>query len=140
MNKFKYIPFSIEHIAEEMTEYFQEVDSPLPYNNLPDGEYLIRGNKREHRKKYWKVDNRWFLTEDVVKDNGHYYCDSTIYGLFPMLPHREYVKLKEVGFKRLNKTWQRHVHGYFHWLELREITLGIRKSRLAFDKQFNAEE
>lgn len=36
-------------------------ENPTTYINLPDGYYLIRGNKRGHCTIYYKVNDKWFL-------------------------------------------------------------------------------
>lgn len=118
-------------------EDFKKVINPLPYYNLPDGEYLIRGSIKEHRKIYWKYKDNWYLIEDVRKDNGHYYCDSTTYMLFPILSEKEWINIRNVGWKRLNKVWQRHLFGYIHWKELHELKFETRLSIHKFHKEFN---
>jgi len=109
---------------------FNRVENPLPYNNLPDGEYQIRGNKKEHSKYYWVKNNKWFLTEDKTKDNGHYMCESTTYILFPSLPEQKYQKLQDV-YDCLSPVWKRYVYGYFFWKELREMS---RKNHYRIEK------
>ncbi len=138
--KFSTHQLSVDFLIDEMNDWkddFTKTDCPLPYNNLPDGEYMIRGNKKATRKKYWKLKGEWFLIEDVKKDNGHYSCDSTEYNLFPSLPKKEWDKIIAAGRKRLNPLWQRHLYGYLHWCELRELTRGVKKSFLKYDKEIN---
>lgn len=113
---------------------YEKTKNPLPYKNLPNGYYLIRGNKKEHRKKYLKQGNNWYLLDDVTKDNGQYYCDSNTYNLFPSLPEKEWLKIKNVGFKRLNKVWQRHLYGYLLWCDLRNLSKEIKLDWLKFEK------
>ena len=128
--KFKFVPIDREYDNWEL-EHFEIVDCPLSFNReYPQGEYMIRGDKPQHRKTYWKIKNVWYLTNTVTRDNGHYYCDSTHYNLFPQLPEREWIKIKQVGWRRLNKIWQRHLAGYEHWIELRRLVLNVRKSFL----------
>ena len=119
VTKFKYLPHGlpIEFLEEE--EMGKKVKCPLPYKNLPNGEYLIRGAKKEHRKIYYKINKKWYLIEDVTKDNGHNTVDSTKYGLFPSLPEKEWVTIEAAGYARLNKLWQRHLGAYKHWCDLR---------------------
>ena len=129
--KFKYISF--ETLFEEWElEHFKIVDCPLPYNDLPDGEYLIRGNKRSHRKKYWKFKDKWYLVNDVTKDNGHYDCDSAEYMLFPMLSEKEWQKIKGVPYKVLSPLWKRHIAGYTHWMQCRKLVRGIKLDYIKF--------
>ena len=47
MIKFKFIHRDFWGDEETLREDFKTVDVPLPYKNLPDGEYLIRGNKKK---------------------------------------------------------------------------------------------
>jgi hypothetical protein len=113
---------------EELLEDFIEVENPLPYNNLPNGTYHIRGNKKDHAKYYFVKDNRWFLTEDKTRDNGHYMCEATTYNLFPSLPEKRYQNLQTV-YKCLSPVWKRYVYGYFFWKELRELRRNMKYKR-----------
>lgn len=125
MVKFKFLNFSIpiEYID---TDDFLEVENPIGLDNLPDGEYMVRGDKKGQRKEYWHLNNGWFLVANVLRDNGHYYCDSTKYLLFPSLPEKDWEHVEKVGWKRLNKEWQRHLQAYHHWLDLRKITRDMK--------------
>jgi len=131
-NKHKYPRFKFIHrplvnvlSIDDLRDDFIEVDNPLPYNNLPNGEYQIRGNKKNHAKYYYVKDNHWFLTEDKIKDNGHYMTESATYQLFKPLSDKEYLNLKKC-YKFLNKHWRRNVLGYFFWKELRETKRNSR--------------
>ena len=95
-NKLKYISFTHEWSHNELIEDFEIVKNPINYNNLPNGEYMIRGNKKGMRKNYWVKDNIWYLTSNVKKDNGHFMTDSTTYMLFPIIKHSEYLELKNI--------------------------------------------
>ena len=128
--KFKYIPFRVRYEGIDLMGDFKTVAPPLPYKNLPEGEYLIRGNKKSHRRKYWLYNNVWFLVEDETKDRGQYYCDSCEYMLFSSLSEKEWKNIENVGVTRLNKLWQRHLYGYKHWKNLREISRDIKKDFL----------
>ena len=134
MIKFKFIHRDFWGDEETLREDFKTVDVPLPYKNLPDGEYLIRGNKKNHRKKYYKVADTWFIVQDRTTDNGQYDCDSTEYELFPSLPQKEWDKIEQAGYKRLNKVWKRHLAGYLFWLRLREIRRNVHLSYLQYNK------
>jgi hypothetical protein len=128
--KFKFISREFwNDVVEE--ECYTKVDPPLPYKNLPDGDYMIRGDKKSHRKVYWKINDTWYLIDDVIKDNGHYMCDSFEYNLFPSLSEKEWNKIEAVGYKRLNPIWQRHLMGYRLWCDIRkqnrEISLMFMK-------------
>ena len=126
MKKFKFYPQDIYSI-DEMKEDFQIVECPLLYNlkKYPSGVYTIRGDKRNHRKTYWVVENIWFLVSSEEKDNGRSYCDYATYRLFPVLPHREYLKLRTVQ-ERLSPLWKKNTSGYFFWLQLREIERSVK--------------
>ena len=122
--KFKYLAFEMDEAFIEycmVDEKRQRVSCPLPFTNLPSGEYVIRGANKGQRKEYWHLKGKWYLIADVQKDNGHFICDSARYQLFPSLSKNEWAKIKFVGFKKLNKLWQRHLAGYIHWQNLRDI-------------------
>jgi hypothetical protein len=127
--KLKYLAFSVEYSHHDLLEDFDLVDNPTEYSNLPDGEYLIRGNKKGHRKEYWVKDNIWYLVDDVKKDNGHFYVDSCKYKLFPMLKHCEYEELYK-HINKLSNIWIRNTLGYFCWLELRASSRELQKTTI----------
>ncbi len=133
--KFKYISFEITHSIEDLKEDFKLCENPLPHNNLPDGEYMIRGNKKSHRTKYWVVNNNWFLVNSSTKDNGHFYCDANVYQLFPNKSQKEWENLKKIPFKCLSKYWQRALIGYINYQDCRKLRRGIIKDFLKFDKE-----
>ena len=132
MCKFKYIPREFYYHEYDELQYLNKVCCPIISNreNYPDGEYLIRGNKKSHRKKYYCVNNQWYLVEDVKKDNGHYNCDSYVYMLFPMSKHSEYLELRK-HYDKLTPFWKRSVNGYFGWLEITKLR---RNTKLSFIK------
>ena len=111
-------------------EDFNEVECPLPYRNLPDGQYLIRGTEKGHRREYWKLEDRWFLIDDVKKDNGHKICDIAIYQIFPNLTEREWENISKVGWKKLKKCWAEYYIGYSYWKQFRETRRRSRMSRI----------
>jgi hypothetical protein len=133
--KFKFINKQFLEFTD--LENYPLVENPLPYKNLPDGEYLIRGTVKAQRKVYWKFGTKWYLIEDVLKDNGHYYCDSTQYMLFPILSEKEWVNIRKVGWKKLNKVWQRHLFGYLHWKELCHLRRDTKLAMFRFDKIYD---
>lgn len=133
--KFKFINFHHEYEIEELEEDFKEVPSPLPYLNLPNGEYLIRGSHKGHRKEYWKSGEYWFLVSHSEKDNGHYMCDATTYALYPQKPESFWKKLSEVHWKCLSKYWRRALYGYQFHMELREQSRNIMKSCYRWEKE-----
>lgn len=132
--KFKFISSEFEWETKWLDEEFKRIANPLPYNNLPDGEYIIRGSRKGQRKVYWKNKDIWYFVEDVKKDNGHYYTDSTRYMLFPMLSEKEWNTIQSVGWKKLNLNWQRHLYGYFHWKELLKLRFETKLSMYKWDK------
>jgi hypothetical protein len=128
--KFKYLPFRYAPDIEDLKEQFTIVNNPLGIN-CKDGEYLIRGNKKFHSKKYWVIDNVWFLVHTNTKDNGLYECIAGDYHLFPSLSEKEWEVLnKPLVFKKLSPYWKRAVYGRNHWMNLREISREIKKSFL----------
>lgn len=135
--KFKFINGEFNHWTFKDLECFKTCLNPLPYDNLPDGEYLIRGPIKGHRKEYWKYNNTWYLINTVIKDNGNYYCDSTKYMLFPMLSEKEWFFIQNVGWEKLNKLWQRHLQGYLNWKAIRKLTFDMRLDFYKFEKEYN---
>ena len=129
--KFKYVTHNRDFEDWEL-EDFVVVDSPLSYKNLPDGEYLIRGNKKEHRKEYYKYKDKWYLIHESTKDNGHFTCDATEYMLFPMLPEKEWELLNKIPYNRLNKLWQRWRSAHQHWLDLIKIRRDVKLSFIKY--------
>lgn len=137
MIKFKFQNKNSVCEFDEDDLYFHQItDSPLPYNNLPEGEYMIRGNKKGQRKKYHKVKDKWYLIENVIKDNGHYYSDSSTYMLFPILSEKEWDNIKKVDWKRLNKLWQRHYFGYTNWKYILNLIKEMKLDMYKFDKNY----
>lgn len=135
--KFKFLNFQNQLTKEDLLEDFKEVSAPLPYKNLPDGEYLIRGDKAQHRKTYWKSGDCWVLVSESTKDNGHFMCDATSYKLYPQLSEKEWKALSEVPFKCLNKYWQRALYGYMFEMDLRKMSRSKAKDFLNFEKETN---
>ena len=126
--KFKYI-FREFYDSEDLDEDFEKVECPILNIKrvLPNGEYLIRGNKKSHATEYYLYNNQWYLVDQRTKDNGHYHCDSSTYQLFPVLPNKEYERMSTVGWRKLNPLWQRHLFGYEQWMKLRELSRDIHK-------------
>lgn len=135
--KFKFInsPYERDLLMIE-ADNLEEVPNPLPYSNLPNGEYMIRGNKKGHRKEYWKIEGKWFLISSVEKDNGHYMCDATEYALYPQKPESFWKSLKSVHWKCLSKYWRRALYGYTFHMELRESSRRMAKDWIKWEKEF----
>lgn len=139
--KFKFINFSYPYeLLMIEDDGWPEVPCPLPYSNLPDGEYMIRGNQKEHRKNYWKVEGVWFLTSESTKDNGHYLCDAERYALYPQKPESFWKKLDEVPWKCLTKYWQRALYGYQFNMDLRKSSRRNRKDWMHLFDDLDLEE
>ncbi len=128
-NKIKYLNFTVNWQHSHLLDDYLIVDNPTIWNNLPDGEYLIRGNKKDHSTEYWVKDNIWYLVSITTKDNGHYYCNAGIYQLFPILPEKEWEQLNKVASK-LSSYWKRSVAGRNHYMDIRQMTRSIKKSIL----------
>jgi hypothetical protein len=133
--KFKFLNFQYHFTQEELLEDFMEVECPLPYSNLPDGEYLIRGDKAEHRKKYWKSGDCWVIVDESTRDNGHFMCEAATYKLYPQLSEKEWAALSAVPFKCLSRYWQRALYGYGFDMELRDMGRKMAKDFLKLDKE-----
>lgn len=130
-NKIKYSKIYYYDIDEL---YGREVSSPFPNNKLPDGEYIVRGNKKNHYKKYWVIKGIWYLLTETTYDNGQSWCFSAIYNLFPSLPKKEWDKLNSINIKYFNKIWQHYIRGYNFWCELRETSRYIHKNSIKISK------
>lgn len=133
--KFKFINFRNEFTEEDLLEDFNKVEAPLPYKNLPNGEYLIRGDKAEHRRMYWKSGDCWVIVSESTRDNGHFMCDASTYKLYPQLSEKEWEALSAVPFKCLNRYWQRALCGYRFDMELRDLGRKMAKDFLKYDKE-----
>lgn len=130
-NKLKYISRSFDQF--DLEDDFEIVDNPTKWNNLPDGEYLIRGDKKDHSIEYYVKDNIWYLVDNKTKDNGHYMCAASTYQLYPNLSEKEWAILSHpLVWNKLNKYWQRAVYGYKFSMELRNMTRDIKKSMLKY--------
>lgn len=126
--KFKYLKFSRFYFDEEFDD-FELVDNPFPYNNLPDGEYMVRGDKKHHRKEYWKFKNKWYLVDDVKKDNGHFIVDLVNYDLLPRLSEKEWDLVKRIGFEKLKPIWKYYYWAYLHRSDMKRMRWEMKKFR-----------
>ncbi|MGV8961867.1 MAG: hypothetical protein ACOH2V_00555 [Candidatus Saccharimonadaceae bacterium] len=134
-DRFKYINFSHEYSHEELREDFIVVINPTKYSKLPNGEYEIRGTKKEHSNTYWVSDNIWYLVEEKTRDNGHYIVDAAKYLLFPPLSEKEWKIMNQIPYNRLKKYWQRAREGYNTYMSLRKLTRSITLSWLTWQKE-----
>ena len=134
MDKVRFKFISRDFNLYDLENEFVSVENPLNYKNLPDGEYLIRGDKKSHSKKYYVKNNKWYLVENKTKDNGHYFTNAAIYQLFPQKPESFWKVLNAIPYKCLSKYWQRARFGYNFYMELRKIGRDSNKFRLYLTK------
>jgi len=130
MVKFKFVNKEFYDDFKEDYDSFKIVENPIGYDNLPEGEYLIRGNKKSHAKKYWHCFDVWYLIENRTVDNGHFICDCTEYKLYPQMSEKQWDVLSHVPYKCLSPVWRRYLSGYQFGMELRELTRNIKKDFL----------
>lgn len=128
-NKLKFLVAPMWWNHEDLANDFNVVENPTIYPNVPDGEYLIRGNKKDHSTEYWVFENVWYLTSETTVDKGHSYCIAGTYRLFPDLSNTQWEALYKT-YNYLKPYWQRRLLGYKHWLELREMYRNGRKFRI----------
>lgn len=126
--KFKYLKHCRFYFDDEF-EDFQIVENPLPYKNLPDGEYVIRGTQKNHRTEYWKFKNIWYLVRNITTDDGYKSVDCVKYKLIPNLRECDWENMKNVGLKKLKPIWQLYYQAYLHELELKKTLINISKFR-----------
>lgn len=137
MSKIKFLPRDMSIYGDILKEDFKLVDNPIPnlIEKVNDGEVYIRGNKKEHFKEYWVQNGNWYLVEDCTKFNGHEMTNITTFNLFPMLPHKEYITLKDpVVYSKLSYRWRLYVRGYFFWRELLNLKRNSRKMVMKLKK------
>lgn len=132
-NKLKFLNFDYDISIKSIASKYPIAENPTKYVNLPDGEYIIRGNFKGYSKEYWKIDNKWFLIKEVTKDNGEYYCNAGKFQLFPSLSEKEWLELNKV-WKKLSPYWKRAVIGRNHYMEIRNIKREIKKNFLHYKK------
>lgn len=125
MVRFKYNKGNFEFWDADDFLDFSQVENPIQIDGLPDGEYMVRGIKKFHHKRYVKNGNKWYLLEDVVKDNGHFICNATHYNLFPSLSKPEWDNIGRV-LNKLKPIWVRYYYAYKHWEELRSLGREVR--------------
>ena len=128
-NKVKFLVAPTWWNHEDLSDDFKIVPNPTVYDNLPNGEYLIRGNKKDHSKEYWVYENVWYQTSDTTVDNGHSYCIAGTYQMFPNLSNSQWEVLNKT-YRYLKPIWQRMVLGHNHWVDCREIGRNTRMKRI----------
>lgn len=130
--KFKFRDLKFRRNAE--LKAFQIVNNPIGADNLPEGEYLIRGNQKFHRAIYLHIKNKWYLYEFSTKDNGYYVCDVATYQLFPNLSEKEWDKIRECN-KYLSPLWKRYLSGHDIWMNNRSIKRNMKKISVKIKKK-----
>jgi len=124
--KFKYLPVSFnKYFIEDLKDEYV-VDCPLDYNNLPDGEYLIRGEEKYHRNIYIKYKNKWYLTEKNTKQD-YKIVDLVKYDLLPRISEKQWNEIKHIPYKCLNKDWKDYRLAYDYWYSMRYNSRELRK-------------
>ncbi len=135
-NKIKYNKkdFSSDWYSE-FEDQFKLVPNPTPFKNLPDGEYLIRGEQKDHAKEYYVQHGNWYLVDVIVKDNGHKMCRWAEYHYFPQLPEKEWNILNKV-YSKLSNYWKMCVIGHNLYMQFRETKRNARFSSYKILKEF----
>lgn len=133
---FKYSPIkeSEEPYFSIDRKYYKETNNPTPYQNLPNGWYGIRGNKKDHFSYYCHYQNVWYLISEYDFDNGRYLCNAVEYNLLPCKKHSEWLELRKHRDK-LTKHWKRMLFGYFHFLNLQALRRDTHLTFLKMDKK-----
>lgn len=111
-NKFKYLTNIMDVDIERLYESCRIVDNPTKYDNLPDGQYHFRGTNKGEFVIYEKIGRVWSITrstQEITRTEMH-----SLYGLYPNLPHKEYVELKQ-RYSEITPTEQLNVDAYFLW-------------------------
>lgn len=135
-NKVKYLSPPEYWVTEErgfFLDDFSSVASPFSssFRNLPEGEYLIRGNKESHSKEFWLHKGIWYLVADTNYDNGHSTAICSTYSLFPSLPQKDWELLsKPIVFRALSPLWKRYLGGYTLSESNRLASIELRKTLL----------
>jgi len=132
-NKIKYLPLRFSYKHRNLRRDYIISENPTSYTNIKNGEYLIRGDKKNHSKSYYVVDNIWYLRSETTEDKGQSILIAANYQLFPSLRDNDWSELNK-HYKRLSNYWKRAVDGRKHWMDLREIRRDVKKTFLKFDK------
>ena len=121
-NKIKYFPFKSNRMVNLTKCRLQIVDNPTPYNNLPNGKYLIRGNSKGKNVEYWVVDNLWHIFDTDI--------DSCVvsYNIVPNLSKKEW---KDLGkhYDKLSRRWKEFIQAYEHSVWCNEISRRVKLTR-----------
>ena len=122
--RFKFINKE-EGILKSISKDFKEVSPPYPLKHTPNGEYLFRGNKKDHYKVYYVYNNHWYLTDDKTFDNGRKVIDAGVYEYFPKLGDKKYQELYK-NIKYLSKTWKYFVLGWYHYKDIEKLKRNMK--------------
>lgn len=115
-NKIKFQNFIIPaKMLRKGREYVSEVQNPTPYANPPDGQYLVRGSKKNCYREYAKTEGAWYLLRDIEDDISYYYIIAAIYDIRPHLTDSEWLEISK-HFNKLSAYWKRMVYGHRQWV------------------------
>lgn len=115
-NKIKYIPF--KHPYFFSNESSGTSKNPTKYNNLPDGEYYIRGEIKGRTKRYMVIQGKWYFTKEsqYIINYRDYFMAKFL--LFPNLPEKEYEILFKM-YNRLSEKWKLNCDAKKVWIKSR---------------------
>ena len=128
-NKLKYLNFEYDFIIKDFDLHYEIVNNPTIYSsNLPNGEYLIRGDKKNHSKEYYHYNGKWWLIRETTedKDKRNYYFDAFRFNLYPNLSEKEWELLNKCKNK-LSPYWKRAIEGRNLFMEFRKNNRGMEK-------------
>lgn len=115
---------------KDLISDFTKVQNPLGIN-VSDGEYMIRGDQKDHKKYYYVWKGVWYLSDDVKKDNGHnFVLQATVYHSYPRFTRKEWELIDKLSKKHLNQQLLNHLYMWKYVQELRNIRRESLKFRL----------
>lgn len=119
-------------ISDDDLQSYKIVPKPeeIPDEAIRVGTYAIRHKGYVQEYEYW--NSLW-----IKKSEWNDYIVISQWELFPKLPHKEYVKMRSIPWKRLNKKWQGYVFGYFQWLDIHEMKRNMHLHSLKYDKEYD---
>lgn len=129
--KFKFVTDINIPIHPKNLNIYPIVNNPLPqYNNLPNGMYLIRGNKKYHFKIYKLFNNTWNLMEDYQKNYECIY-NRINYGNIDIISKEILEKLSKIPHKYLNKESKALIYLYVVYIKrYNEVRIKFEKEKL----------
>ena len=133
MIKFKYNELTPSYREYHFNHhhYKRNLFNPIGIENLPEGEYFVRGKVKDSGCIYIYRNNEWILIQSYNKDNGHRMMSCLRYNLLPQLSEKEWNNVLKIPLKALNKQWRFYVSCYLCKKELQESSL---RSRLQLHK------